>query len=213
MYKKNYHNKFIVVEGIEGAGKNHACSFIKKILENYGIKKIISIREPGSTPLAEKIRTLIKDKNIKEKIINKTELLLLYAARIQLVETIIKPKLKTGTWIISNRHDMSSFAYQGGGSRINTSFILKLRKMCLNNFYPDLTVYLDVEPKVGLKRAFSRGSTDRIEQKHLNFFIRTRNRYLQLINKNPKSIFINANYNIKTVEQNIFKKIKIWLNK
>ncbi|CAL4322965.1 Thymidylate kinase [Buchnera aphidicola (Eriosoma grossulariae)] len=211
MYKKFFNNKFIVVEGIEGAGKKHACLLIKQILKMNGIKNVISIREPGSTAIAEKIRILIKEQHYKEKIINITELLLIYAARTQLIETIVKPALKKGKWIISDRHDLSSFAYQGGGSGISSKTISKIRKICLKNFYPDLTVYLDVDPEIGLKRAFSRGNVDRIEKKNINFFIRTRERYLELISKNPKSITINANKNLYIVQQTILKKIKKWL--
>ncbi|XRX42804.1 MAG: dTMP kinase [Buchnera aphidicola (Eriosoma harunire)] len=207
--KKN--NKFIVVEGIEGAGKHNACLYIKHILTLYGIKNIISVREPGSTDLAEKIRKLLKTEYQTEIVMNKTELLLMYAARLQLVENVIKPALKKGYWVIGDRHDMSTFAYQGGGCQIKKKHITYLRKMCLKNFYPDLTIYLDVNPTVGLNRAYHRSTLDRIEKKNIDFFIRTRKKYLELIKNNTKSITINANYNEKIVKKMIFKKINTWI--
>ncbi|MCW5196602.1 dTMP kinase [Buchnera aphidicola (Pemphigus obesinymphae)] len=204
--------KFIVVEGIEGSGKTNSCLLISKILKKNNIKNIICVRQPGSTPISEKIRCLIK-KNHKEKLINTSELLLMYAARIQLVENIIKPALKKGTWVISDRHDLSSFAYQGGGGNIDTKKIFKLHKILLGKFQPHLTFYLDVDPKIGLQRVHARGNPDRIENNKLIFFIRTREKYLELIKSNPNIITINTNQNIEIVRKILQKKLKNWLKK
>lgn len=94
----------------------------------------------------------------------------MYAARIQLVKTIIKPALKNGKWVISDRHDLSSLAYQGGGLGIKKTIITKLQSFFLEDFIPDLTVYLDVSPKIGLKRALKRNPLDLIESRSLQFF-------------------------------------------
>ncbi|CAL4322877.1 dTMP kinase [Buchnera aphidicola] len=204
--------KFIVVEGIEGSGKTNSCLLISKILKKNNIKNIIYVRQPGSTPISEKIRSLIK-KNHKEKLINTSELLLMYAARIQLVENIIKPALKKGTWVISDRHDLSSFAYQGGGGNIDIKKIFKLHKILLGKFQPHLTFYLDVDPKIGLQRVYARGVPDRIENNKLIFFIRTREKYLELVKSNPNIITINTNQNIEIVKEILQKKLKNWLKK
>lgn len=137
----------------------------------------------------------------------------MYAARIQLVENVIKPALKKGMWVISDRHHLSSFAYQGGGSNIDTRNIFILHKMLLGNFHPHLTFYLDVNPKIGLQRVYARGVPDRIEKNKLNFFIRTRKKYLELVKSDPNVITINGNQQIKIVKQKLQKKLKKWLRK
>lgn len=206
-------NKFIVIEGLEGAGKSHACLYIKKILKKCNIENIILVRQPGSTQISEKIRNLIKKNSYSEKLTNEAELLLIYAARIQLVETIIKPALKNGMWVISDRHDLSSLAYQGGGLGIKKKLIIQLKNLFLKNFNPDLTIYLDVNPKIGLQRALKRHSLDRIESRSLKFFYKTRKAYLKNIKLDNKSIKINANFNIKIVMKTVKKQILNWLQK
>ncbi|QCI20489.1 dTMP kinase [Buchnera aphidicola (Brachycaudus cardui)] len=206
-------NKFIVVEGLEGAGKTNASIYIKNILNKYNIKNIILVRQPGSTPIAEEIRKLIKNKFDSDELIKETELLLMYAARIQLVEKIIKPALKNGMWVISDRHDLSSIAYQGGGLGIKKKIISTLKHLFLKDFVPDLTIYLDVSPRIGLKRALNRNSLDLIECRNLDFFKKTRKFYLKNIALDKKIIKINANLDINTVNKNIAKKILNWLNK
>ncbi|QIQ41938.1 MAG: dTMP kinase [Buchnera aphidicola (Microlophium carnosum)] len=206
-------SKFIVIEGLEGAGKTHACIHIKNILKRNGIKNILLVRQPGSTPIAEDIRKLIKKKFNTDNLIKETELLLMYAARIQLVEKKIKPALKNGIWVISDRHDLSSLAYQGGGLGIKTNIISKLTSLFLKNFIPDLTIYLDVFPKIGLERALKRNPLDLIESRSLKFFNKSRKCYLKNIKLDKKTIIINANLNLKTVTQDITKRILNWLNK
>lgn len=206
-------NKFIVIEGLEGSGKTHACLFIKKTLKERNIRNIILVRQPGSTPIAEKIRKLIKNEFQIEEFEKETELLLMYAARIQLVKKIILPALKAGKWVISDRHDLSSFAYQGGGLGIKKKIIQQLRSLFLGDFMPDLTIYLDVYPKIGLKRALQRKKLDRIEHRSLKFFKKTRTSYLNNIKLDKKVIKIDANLNITSVTENIKIQILKWLQK
>ncbi|WDI79073.1 dTMP kinase [Candidatus Purcelliella pentastirinorum] len=205
--------KFIVIEGLEGSGKTTAIKYIINILKKNGILKLKKTREPGSTLLNENLRKLIKH-SIKNEIINKnTELLILYAARIQLVETIIKPNLNKGTWIIGDRHNMSSIAYQTGGRKIDKKIIKTLTNLFLKDFKPDLTIYLDVIPEIGLNRIKNRKKKDRIEKESLNFFYRTRKCYLKIIKKQKNLIFINANNKIKHVQKKIKLTIKNWIKK
>ncbi|ADP66172.1 thymidylate kinase [Buchnera aphidicola str. TLW03 (Acyrthosiphon pisum)] len=206
-------SKFIVIEGLEGAGKTNACICIKNLLKKNSIKNVLLVRQPGSTPIAEDIRRLIKKKFNDDNLIKETELLLMYAARIQLVEKKIKPALKNGIWVISDRHDLSSLAYQGGGLGIPKKIIYQLQSLFLNNFIPDLTIYLDVSPEIGLARALKRNPLDLIESRSLFFFKKTRRCYLEKSKLDKKTIIINANLNIKKVTQNITKKMLNWLNK
>ncbi|RDE86641.1 dTMP kinase [Aggregatibacter aphrophilus] len=198
----NMVGKFIVIEGLEGAGKSTAHQCVVDVLKELGIDDVVLTREPGGTPLAEKLRHLIKHE-MEEPVTDKAELLMLYAARIQLVENVIKPALAQGKWVVGDRHDMSSQAYQGGGRQLEQRLLQSLKETILGGFEPDLTLYLDIDPAVGLARARGRGELDRIEQQNLDFFHRTRARYLALVKDNPKAVIINAEQSVEQVQQDI----------
>lgn len=151
-------SNYIVIEGLEGAGKTTARDVVVETLEQLGIRNMIFTREPGGTQLAEKLRSLVLDiRSVGDEVItDKAEVLMFYAARVQLVETVIKPALAQGIWVIGDRHDLSTQAYQGGGRGIDQTMLATLRDAVLGDFRPDLTLYLDVTPEVGLKRARAR---------------------------------------------------------
>lgn len=172
-------SKFIVIEGLEGAGKSSAVSYVTDYLHAHGIDRIECTREPGGTPLAERMRAIVKEVH-DERLTVEAELLLMYASRVQLVETRIKPALAEGIWVVGDRHDLSSQAYQGGGRGINAQLIGAIKQAVLGDFKPDLTLYLDIDPALGLQRARHRGELDRIELEQIGFFERTRQRYLEL---------------------------------
>ena len=201
--------KFIVIEGLEGAGKSTAHQCVVDTLKELGVNDVVFTREPGGTPLAEKLRHLIKHET-EEPVTDKAELLMLYAARIQLVDNVIKPALAQGKWVVGDRHDMSSQAYQGGGRQLGAAFLTHLKQIVLGDFEPDLTLYLDIDPAVGLARARGRGELDRIEQQDLDFFHRTRARYLELVKDNPKAVMINAEQSIEQVQADIKSAVKNW---
>ncbi|KAE9525497.1 dTMP kinase [Testudinibacter aquarius] len=205
--------KFIVLEGLEGAGKTTAREAVLKALQANGISQVEFTREPGGTPLAEKLRELIKFGDGNEVISDKAELLMLYAARIQLVENVIRPALRTGKWVLGDRHDMSSQAYQGGGRQIDRTLLATLRDTVLGNFKPDLTLYLDIDPELGLSRARSRGELDRIEQLQLDFFQRTRARYLELVATDPNAVLIDASQSMVQVAADVQSAVCSWLAK
>lgn len=194
--------KFIVVEGLEGAGKSTAIAHIKSWLSARGIAPVCT-REPGGTPLAEKLRDLVKQVRNDEQVAAETELLLMYAARMQLISNVIKPALAQGHWVLGDRHDMSSRAYQGGGRGLSDDIINPLRAMVLGSLQPDLTLYLDIDPAKGLERARSRGELDRIEQEQLAFFQRTRAKYLQIAATEANIAVIDANQPLEQVQQQI----------
>lgn len=202
--------KFVVIEGLEGAGKSSAIANVITHLQAKGIQTE-AVREPGGTPLAESLRDLVK-KKWDETVVPTTELLLMYASRVQLVENIIKPHLMDGTWVIGDRHDLSSRAYQGGGRQLGDDLLQKLRAITLGNFYPDLTILLDVDEEAGLNRARERGQLDRIEEEDLAFFKRTRQAYLNIAAKDPSVFVIDANQPmlkvheaiLRTLEENLF---------
>ncbi|WJV52111.1 dTMP kinase [Pectobacteriaceae bacterium CE90] len=204
-------SKFIVIEGLEGAGKTSARNVIVDTLRRFGIQDVMFTREPGGTPLAEKLRDLIKQGIDGEKVTDKAELLMLYAARVQLVDNVIKPALARGIWVIGDRHDLSSQAYQGGGRGIDPQLLLSLRDTVLGDFRPDLTLYLDLPPAMGLQRARQRGELDRIEQESLAFFERTRTRYRELAAQDDSIITIDASQSIDEVGNNISNVLSQWL--
>ena len=201
--------KFIVLEGLEGAGKTTARQVILAQLEKAG-KTVVQTREPGGTPLAEKLRHLIKHET-EEPVSHKAELLMLYAARVQLVENVIKPALAEGKWVLGDRHDMSSQAYQGGGRQLDRSLLAALKENVLGKFEPDFTLYLDIDPAIGLARVRGRGELDRIEQQSLDFFYRTRQRYLELTQNNEKAAIINAEQPLEKVTADIRQTLRQWL--
>ena len=203
--------KFIVIEGLEGAGKTTAINTVARILNQYHICDLQFTREPGGTPIAEALRNLIKNGLDDEPLTDKAELLMLYAARIQLIDNVIKPALNAGDWVIGDRHDLSTQAYQGGGRQLDKVFIATLKEQVLGNFKPDLTLYLDIEPQIGLMRARARGELDRIEQQSLPFFERIRQRYLELANQDETIFTIDASKSINQVTMQIEQILTTWL--
>lgn len=204
-------NNYIVVEGIEGSGKTTIVNFINKILIKFEILSIISVCEPGGTNLAKDLGELIKKKNVKEKITYETELLIFYAARSQLIENVIKPAIRNGIWVISDRNELSSQAYQGGGRKLNSELIEVLKKNILGNLEPDLIFYLDITPRVALNRVYSRKKIDRIEEEDLIFFERTRCRYIELAAKNEKIVTVDAGQSLEKVKKEIYKNLLLRL--
>jgi dTMP kinase len=194
--------KFVVIEGLEGAGKSSVIKAIAEYLQQSGISAICT-REPGGTALAERIRECVKLPWPDEKVTPQTELLLMYASRSQLVENVISPALSSGTWVVGDRHDLSTRAYQGGGRQLNKEWLSQLKSMTLGNFSPDLTIYLDVSPEVGLSRARGRGTLDRIEQESLAFFQRVRTEYLSFLAHDPSIKCVNAEQPIEQVQQDV----------
>ncbi|TOJ70397.1 dTMP kinase [Vibrio parahaemolyticus] len=204
---------FIVVEGLEGAGKSTAIKTVLDTLKQAGIENIVNTREPGGTPLAEKMRALVKEEHEGEELKDMTELLLLYAARVQLVENVIKPALANGQWVVGDRHDLSSQAYQGGGRQFDASLMKNLRDTTLGDFKPAFTLYMDIDPRIGLERARSRGELDRIEKMDISFFERTRERYLEIANADPSIVVINAEQSIEEVSRDIQDALNEWLSR
>jgi dTMP kinase len=194
--------KLIVIEGLEGAGKSTAVNTIIEFLTQLDINTITT-REPGGTVIGEVLREVIKNPEYKDVLDDKSELLLLYTARIQLLEQVIKPSLKQGTWVIADRFELSTMAYQGGGRGLDQEMIQRLSAFALAGFKPDLTLYLDISPEEGMQRVRSRGAFDRIEQQSIDFFNRVHDSYLEHIQKNPNAIKIDASRPLPVVQQAI----------
>lgn len=194
--------KFIVIEGLEGAGKSSAVELVNQYLATrFPNQQLVNTREPGGTPLAEEIREIWKQPR-QEKMAPITELLMVYACRAQLVETIIKPAIANGNIVIGDRHNLSSVAYQGGGRELHQQ-VTALTELTLAEFRPDLTIYLDIDPAIGLERARQRGALDRIEQEQIAFFERARECYLKAAKQDQSIVTIDASQAIEDVHSDI----------
>ncbi|KTC78219.1 thymidylate kinase [Legionella brunensis] len=202
--------RFIVVEGLEGAGKSTAIQTIKEYLEGV-LPEILLTREPGGTRVGEKIRSIIKEKVEGENLDARAELLLLYAARVQLLEEVIYPALDKGCWVLADRFELSTYAYQGGGRHLDKGMISALSTFCLRGFKPDLIIFLDIEPEKGLSRARQRGAADRMEQESLTFFTDVYNSYQQIIKTLDNVVCIEASQPIEMVQKSIITQLKTFI--
>ncbi|KGJ87696.1 dTMP kinase [Colwellia psychrerythraea] len=194
--------KFIVIEGMEGAGKSSAIAVIENTLNKQGID-YVNTREPGGTPLAESLRDMVKSVDHQEKLTVETELLLMYASRSQLLANKILPALAAGKWVIGDRHDLSSRAYQGGGRGFDEKIMNTIADITLKGFRPDITLYLDIDPHIGLSRAKARGDLDRIELEQMEFFIRVHNKYRELAAQDTSIVTVDAAQAMLQVHQDI----------
>ncbi len=199
--------KFIVIEGMEGAGKSSAIAIVENILKNHGID-YINTREPGGTPLAESLRNVVKSSQHNEVLTEETELFLMYASRSQLLTNKILPAIANGVWVIGDRHNMSSLAYQGGGRQFCESTMKSISDITLKGFQPDITLYLDVEPKIGLARAKARGQLDRIELEKIDFFERVHQQYVKIAQADDSVVTIDAANEMDKVHNDISRVIE-----
>ncbi|VAX07573.1 Thymidylate kinase [hydrothermal vent metagenome] len=175
--------KFITIEGGEGVGKSSNISFIEGYLRDAG-KELLLTREPGGTELGESIRNLLLDAK-NTAMCSDTELLLMFAARAQHLDEVIRPALAAGKWVICDRFTDATYAYQGGGRGIDESRIATLEQWVQNELQPDITFLLDMPVAAGLARASKRSTPDRFEQEKLAFFERVRAHYLARTEKYP----------------------------
>lgn len=185
---------FISFEGPDGAGKTTALNRIAPALDALTSSEVIVSREPGGSPIAEEIRKIILDVNGTE-MDDRTEALLYAAARRQHLVDVILPTLKADKILLSDRFVDSSIAYQGGGREIGTREVGAINDFAIDGHLPDLTIYFDITPEVGLARIRTdhQEAMDRLEKASLDFHKRVHDTYLQLVKDNPKRIVsINA---------------------
>ena len=183
----NKQGLFITIEGGEGVGKSTNIAFIAQQLQQRGIDLQLT-REPGGTALAEQIRSLLLTPQAADadKMHHNTELLLVFAARAQHLESVIKPALAEGRWILCDRFTDATYAYQGGGRGISKSRIGELENWVQGKLRPDFTILLDAPVEVGMQRASERGELDRFEREQQQFFEAVRQAYLAQAAANPK---------------------------
>lgn len=185
---------FISFEGPDGAGKTTALNSLTPKLKALTEQPIVVSREPGGSPIAEKIRKIILDIH-DSKMDDRTEALLYAAARRQHLVDVILPTLEADKILLSDRFVDSSIAYQGGGRQIGTQEVASINDFAIDGHLPDLTIYFDIKPEVGLARIRKdhQEAMDRLEKASLDFHKRVHQTYLQLVQDNPDRIkVVNA---------------------
>lgn len=194
--------KFLTIEGTEGVGKSTNLAFVSDWLRARGIEVIVT-REPGGTPLAEEIRSLLLSKR-EEQVDETAELLLVFAARAQHLAQVIEPALVRGSWVLSDRFADATYAYQGGGRGLSVQTIAQLEELVQGGLQPDLTLILDIDVEQGLNRARQRGELDRFESETLVFFERVRTAYRQRAEQAPERyVVINAGQELSAVQRDL----------
>jgi len=175
--------RFITLEGSEGAGKSTNMDYIQKSLQAQSID-IVTTREPGGTPIGEDIRQLLlghKHTGMSDD----TELLLMFAARAEHINKVIRPALDKGQWVLCDRFTDATYAYQGGGRGIAPDRIAALENWTQGGLRPDMTIYLDVPIETGRQRAGERSTPDRFEKEQNDFFNKVRQAYLDRARQDP----------------------------
>lgn len=194
--------RFITLEGIEGVGKTTHISFISTWLQQAGHKVLVT-REPGGTQAGEAIREILlhgKDMHIDSM----TELLLMFAARAQHLQQVVRPALAGGVYVLCDRFTDATYAYQGGGRGLDMSDIGLLEQVVQRGLQPDLTLLFDASVQTGLARAKRRGETDRFEAETVSFFERARQTYLDRACAEPGRFrLVDAEQPVSAVEQQI----------
>jgi len=202
--------KFITVEGGEGVGKTTQLRLIEARLRAEGVPLQVT-REPGGTSLGEQLRHLLLQKEGLAPT-PMAELLMVFAARAQHVNTVIAPALARGEWVLCDRFTDASFAYQGFGRGIPLESIQQLAELVHPQTNPDLTILLDVDPKIGLERARARGELDRFEREALPFFEAVREGYLERVKLEPhRWRVIDAGVDLQQVEQQLETLLTEWV--
>jgi len=172
--------KFITFEGIDGAGKSTHLAYVADLLRARG-RQVVVTREPGGTPLGEKLRELL----LREKMHLETEALLMFASRREHLAQVIEPALQRGEWVISDRFTDATFAYQGGGRKLPLDKLETLERWVHPHLQPDLTLLFDVPLDVARARLDATRELDKFEQEKADFFAATRNEYLRRAAAHP----------------------------
>jgi len=199
----NHLGKFITLEGVDGAGKTSHIEFIKEYLTNLKLDFIMT-REPGGTELGERLREIL----LHDEMTPKTETILMFAARNEHIEKVIRPGLTSGAIVISDRFTDASYAYQSGGKGVEDEEIDVLKDLVQKNLQPDLTFLFDLPVEVSIKRLKKTRKLDKFEKEEKDFHENVRKKYLMIAKNNPKRFSVlNSEKSIDEIQSQI--KIKL----
>lgn len=210
MSKAGERGRLITIEGGEGVGKSSSMDFVAGHLADRGLP-VHQTREPGGTRFAEAVRELLVNRD-SAPVTPKAELLLIFAARDSHIESVIRPALERGTWVLCDRFTDASYAYQGGGRQLGQEPVAWLENWIQDSLRPDLTLLLDAPVEVGMARADHRGERDRFESEAGAFMNRVREAYLERAEAEPDRIrVIDAAGTQQTVRTNLSRTLDDWL--
>ena len=199
--------RFITFEGIDGAGKSTQIDRLQALLVERGIE-VVRTREPGGTPLAEKIRALL----LADDMCTMSETLLFFAARAEHIARVIEPALARGAWVLSDRFTDATYANQVGGKAFDGAAVEALERMVQGQLNPDRTVLFDIEPLVAAERLAKARAADRFERESVDFFRRVREAYLDRARRNPERFFIvDAAQSPEDVSRALLTEAQGWL--
>ena len=199
----NQLGKLITLEGVDGAGKTSHIEFIKEYLTNLKLDFIMT-REPGGTELGERLREIL----LHDEMTPKTETILMFAARNEHIEKVIRPGLTSGAIVISDRFTDASYAYQSGGKGVEDEAIDVLKDLVQKNLQPDLTFLFDLPVEVSIKRLKKTRKLDKFEKEEKDFHENVRKKYLMIAKNNPKRFSVlNSEKSIDEIQSQI--KIKL----
>ena len=202
--------RFVTVDGGEGAGKTTQMGFMREYLERRGCRVVVT-REPGGTSLGEEIRALLLGHRDGGMTLT-AETLLMFAARAEHLERVIRPALAAGCWVLCDRFTDATYAYQGGGRGLPLERIAVLEEWVQGALRPDLTLLLDVPVATGLARAGKRGVADRFEREDVDFFEWVRAMYLERAAHEPDRYrVVDASQSIKAVRAEVETMLAEWL--
>ena len=201
--------RFITFEGTEGVGKTTNMDFVERLLISRGIN-LVRTREPGGTPVGERVRAILLDAE-SEPIDPDAELLLVFAARAQHVAKLIRPALAAGTWVLCDRFTDATYAYQGGGRGLSIERIGALEAMVQVDLQPDLTIYLDLPVAAGLER-IKTADRDRFEREHQEFFERVRSAYLARAKVHSRFRIVDAGRPLVDVQTSVATLIRRFID-
>lgn len=199
--------RFITFEGIDGAGKTTQIDRLEHFLRSNAIE-VVRTREPGGTPLGEKIRGLLLGDDMGVT----AETLLFFAGRAEHVERVIRPALERGAWVLSDRFADATYAYQAGGKGVPGERVEALEAWTLKGFAPDRTILFDLPPAVAEGRRAGREASDRFERENRDFFDRVRDAYLERAKNDPERfVVVDASADPDAIAETLLKEVRPWL--
>lgn len=192
-------SKFITFEGVDGAGKSTHLAWFADALRRRGADVVVT-REPGGTALGEQLREIL----LNQPMSTGTEAMLMFAARMEHIEQVIRPALRSGKWVVSDRFSDASFAYQGGGRGMDWDKLTQLEQWVHPDLQPDLTLLFDVAVDVARQRLAGNATLDRFEQEQSAFFERVRSGYFRRIQQDPNRFaVIDASQSLDCIKQKL----------
>ncbi|MDE2310062.1 MAG: dTMP kinase [Betaproteobacteria bacterium] len=196
--------KFITFEGVDGAGKSTHLAWFADTLRQRGLEVLVT-REPGGTPLGERLREILLNQPMHAE----TEVLLMFAARLEHIEQVIRPALQRGTWVVSDRFSDASFAYQGGGRGVPWAKLEQLERWVHEGLQPDLTLLFDIPVEIARQRLSANPALDSFEQEQADFFERVRAAYHRRVQQNPQRYaVIDAAQSLERVKHQLEKLLR-----